>query len=346
MPTTKQYLNEIIDQKKALATNITAKGITASETELLNTLVPKVAQIENLKGEERTLENFTGNVLSEPKNNVQLNFPEANKIITAQLGSKNIIPYPYYHTTRTENGVTWTVNDDRSIPVSGTATEQSGFIFASYLLINSAYTYIFSFNATDVANLTLQLSEYDKDKSVVKTLTTTDFSQSYTYTPSASNVEFISISIKRTQNAACSGTVKLQLEYGTIASPYSNYIADFSNVEVVRTDGSGGSAATYQASSSGLVTGIASIAPITDLDFATDFGAVFTSVTGETYKEITPSAGKNAITKVYQPAVTNNIDSNIISENIKKDVSILGVTGDYICNYTYDETTKELVLIL
>lgn len=129
MPTTKQYLNEIIDQKKALATNITAKGITASETELLNTLVPKVAQIENLKGEEITLENF--------------------------------------------------IASDEQL-----------------------------------------------------------------------------------------------------------------------------------------------------------------------YKDITPSEGKNAITKVRQPGVTYEIDSNITSENIKKDVSILGVTGDYICNYTYDEITKELVLIL
>lgn len=44
-------------------------------------------------------------------------------------------------------------------------------------------------------------------------------------------------------------------------------------------------------------------------------------------QEITPSANKNGITKVTVKAVTSAIDSNIVAENIKKDVEILGVTG-------------------
>ena len=39
----------------------------------------------------------------------------------------NLIPYPYFHTSRTSNGITWTVNQDRSITVNGTATAQSEF---------------------------------------------------------------------------------------------------------------------------------------------------------------------------------------------------------------------------
>lgn len=42
---------------------------------------------------------------------------------------------------------------------------------------------------------------------------------------------------------------------------------------------------------------------------------------------ITPTEGKNGITKATVSAVTNEIDANITAENIKKDVSILGVTG-------------------
>ena len=42
---------------------------------------------------------------------------------------------------------------------------------------------------------------------------------------------------------------------------------------------------------------------------------------------ITPSSGHNGITEVNVAAVTSSIDSNIQAENIKKDVSILGVTG-------------------
>ena len=42
---------------------------------------------------------------------------------------------------------------------------------------------------------------------------------------------------------------------------------------------------------------------------------------------ITPSSGHNGITEVNVAAVTSSIDSNIQVGNIKKDVSILGVTG-------------------
>lgn len=42
---------------------------------------------------------------------------------------------------------------------------------------------------------------------------------------------------------------------------------------------------------------------------------------------ITPDEGYNALTSVTVNAVTASIDSNIKNENIKKDISILGVTG-------------------
>lgn len=42
---------------------------------------------------------------------------------------------------------------------------------------------------------------------------------------------------------------------------------------------------------------------------------------------ITPSSGHNGITEVNVAAVTSSIDSNIQAGNIKKDVSILGITG-------------------
>lgn len=102
---------------------------------------------------------------------------------------------------------------------------------------------------------------------------------------------------------------------------------------------------TYTPSSSGEVTGITNLYPTTTL-LTDNAGVVFEEVTGQTYKEIVPSTDKNGIVKAYQPSVDSTIDSNITSDNIKKDVSILGVTGDYICNYTYDETTKELVLLI
>lgn len=44
---------------------------------------------------------------------------------------------------------------------------------------------------------------------------------------------------------------------------------------------------------------------------------------------VVPTEGKNAITSVTVPAVTNTIDEKIIAENIKQGVSILGVEGSF-----------------
>lgn len=41
---------------------------------------------------------------------------------------RNLIPYPYKDTTKTVNGVTFTVNDDRTITVNGTATANAQFV--------------------------------------------------------------------------------------------------------------------------------------------------------------------------------------------------------------------------
>ena len=41
--------------------------------------------------------------------------------------AKNLIPYPYYDTTKTQNGITFTDNGDGTISVNGTATENTSF---------------------------------------------------------------------------------------------------------------------------------------------------------------------------------------------------------------------------
>ena len=46
MATIAQQLTELVNQKNALATNLTTKGVTASSSETLNTLVPKVLDIQ------------------------------------------------------------------------------------------------------------------------------------------------------------------------------------------------------------------------------------------------------------------------------------------------------------
>lgn len=64
MTTISQQLTELVNQKNALAANLTTKGVEASSSETLNTLVPKVLEIQGGGGESKVPEymsakNFT-----------------------------------------------------------------------------------------------------------------------------------------------------------------------------------------------------------------------------------------------------------------------------------------------
>jgi hypothetical protein len=54
--------------------------------------------------------------------------------VTIKSYGKNLIPYPYYDTTRTTNGITFTDNGDGSITVKGTATADAYFKFTKTTL--------------------------------------------------------------------------------------------------------------------------------------------------------------------------------------------------------------------
>lgn len=57
------------------------------------------------------------------------------------IRGKNLIPFPYTDSTVTKNGITFTVNDDGSIRVSGTATNVSVFtVFQGSLPLNGVFT--------------------------------------------------------------------------------------------------------------------------------------------------------------------------------------------------------------
>lgn len=87
MAVTTDYLNELINQKTALATAISNKGITASASEKFNTLIPKVGQINTLKGEEVVLNNVT-DAINQPENIVKLEYPFSSHTSEQKLNVK------------------------------------------------------------------------------------------------------------------------------------------------------------------------------------------------------------------------------------------------------------------
>ena len=66
------------------------------------------------------------------------------------LGAKNLLPYPYKHTTKTEYGITFTDNGDGSVTVSGTATGDAEFwiiatnVTPKYIELKDGNRYILS----------------------------------------------------------------------------------------------------------------------------------------------------------------------------------------------------------
>ena len=62
--------------------------------------------------------------------------------LTLQVKSKNLIPQPYDFTTKTVNGVTFTVNEDGTITANGTATANIYFVLQRFipLQLNTTYT--------------------------------------------------------------------------------------------------------------------------------------------------------------------------------------------------------------
>ena len=216
------YLQDAKNQQKRLAEIITAKGITATATEKYKDLVDKAAQIENLKGEERTLENFT-NVLSEPKSIVQLEYPDNTpKTLNAKLGSKNLISYPYTDTTKTLNGITFTVNSDGSVALSGASTGQATFYFMyGSLSLKKGTTYTFSASGDYNFSGSATLYIYDSKQGQTAYIPlATD--KKATFTPNV-DIKNTNCYIVVPANRTASGTIKVQLELGSTATTYEPY---------------------------------------------------------------------------------------------------------------------------
>lgn len=54
----------------------------------------------------------------------------------AYVKGKNLLPYPYLHTTKTQYGITFTDNGDGSVTANGTATEEAGTAGARFAFVN------------------------------------------------------------------------------------------------------------------------------------------------------------------------------------------------------------------
>lgn len=150
-----------------------------------------------------------------------------------KVREKNLIPYPYYDTTKTQNGITFTVNADGSISFSGTSTAQAVFYFvykAMNLKQGVTYTLSASGNYSFGGSATIFIYDSTQGQSAhISLLTDT----STTFTPTK-NINNTSCYLVIPANRTVSGTLKPQLELGSTATAYTPYISDLSTVTVTR----------------------------------------------------------------------------------------------------------------
>lgn len=154
---------------------------------------------------------------------VQNVFPKLIKGST--IKSKNLIPYPYFTTTVTTKGVTFTDNGDGSITINGTATET-----AYFYIVNNSQDYVFtnipaggtvSFGKSNAENVRFGISIVPSGESV-QYKSTTSF-MSYTATK---ETQLKHIYVVVDANVTCSNVVvRPMLNFGDI-TPYSPYFSD------------------------------------------------------------------------------------------------------------------------
>ena len=130
--------------------------VEQSSKGIFTLIEPKSLKIKVLS--KTTYPMFVGHMQIE-KNSTYTTYEPYGYKIPVITRSKNILPFPYYEGTKTQADVTWNVNNDRSVTISGTPTGYSIFYMAFYMEIESDTDYTFNLGLSeDADNLTLPSS--------------------------------------------------------------------------------------------------------------------------------------------------------------------------------------------
>lgn len=151
------------------------------------------------------------------------------------VATENLIPYPYAETTKTANGVTFTVNSDGSVTVNGTATARTVFFIANinkFLRLSQGVSYTLSGCPAGGGDNTFSLTVQD----ITYSQTFNDVGNGESgVTRFTDYYAFITIFADYTANNLI---FRPMLNAGTTAKPYSKGFAGLKNAffkEIVST---------------------------------------------------------------------------------------------------------------
>lgn len=148
--------------------------------------------------------------------------------------SENILPYPFYETTKTAGGVTFTDNGDSSLTLNGDATSNITFWLASPLSERKigvgAYTVSVFADKAISGNAVAVIQRYNESQTMEKafgetanTLTFTNDKEGYLA------IRFFVYSGASFDNV----TFRFKLKEGTKATPFTPHIADITTAKVI-----------------------------------------------------------------------------------------------------------------
>ena len=147
---------------------------------------------------------------------------ETPDIVKYKVKSNNLIPFPYSETSRIEEGITYTINEeDGTILVNGTATMSSNFYLSKTLKLEIGKTYTISSSC----NIPLTI----EDNSITQVVTCINTPQTFT---AEYDTYYVFLTVGK-GNVINNVLVKPQLELGTNITPYHLYGQQTLDVEKV-----------------------------------------------------------------------------------------------------------------
>lgn len=182
--------------------------------------------IKDIKGLNNTLDSINGtNNLVVENAKLLSNYRIYGNSFQETRSGKNLLPYPYLQSTKTESGITFTDNGDGTITANGTATADISF---SIININSKLklndgTYTFSGAPEGGSDTTYKLV-YDFYKDTKWISLNTDYGNGSTRTIKDLDYTHLVVSIKIMSGTQCNNlTFKPQIELGSSATKYEKY---------------------------------------------------------------------------------------------------------------------------
>ena len=150
--------------------------------------------------------------------------------------SANLIPFPYVNGSKTENGLTFTVNSDGGIAVSGTPTSYVVFVVSSRIDISNLDSFCLSLQGT-YTNLAITGNILDKNDNKLAENISANVPYKKGDYPTASSVVLY---VKRENNdVPCTGVAYPMLNEGETALPYEPYFEGLRSAPVTEVESVG-----------------------------------------------------------------------------------------------------------